>query len=233
MNNVSAIVNRLPHSYARTVEALVRGFRLGNGPDLADLTAAVPGQNGYVRLRDDILQLWPSQGGEMLPIKDGTIDFIHSVSVLEHVPDPTALIDNMYRMLKPGGWCFHAIDMRDHRDFNEPLAFLTLGDSEFSETSQNRLRGPDFVRAFQEAGFVIDYTGFCVPHPVAESGSTDVLEIIRRPIDDIFHASPNAVTAWGTEEMKQGFAPRFQTYSLAELSSTGLNLACHKKEASA
>ena len=230
LNNVSAIANRLPHSYAQTVEILARGFRLGNGPDLAELIAPVQGQNGYVGLRDHTLQLWPSQGGETLPIEEGTLDFVFSVSVLEHVREPEALISNIHRMLKPGGWSFHAIDMRDHRDFSEPLAFLSAGEKDFDESSQNRLRGPDFLEAFQDAGFSMDYTGYCAPHPIAESGTTDVLEIMRRPIDEVFHTSVDALPVWVTEEMKDGLAPQFQRYSLAELSATGLNLACHKKE---
>lgn len=41
-----------------------------------------------------------------LPFKDNTIDAILCISVLEHVLDPRQAIKEMYRVLKPGGYCF-------------------------------------------------------------------------------------------------------------------------------
>lgn len=38
-----------------------------------------------------------------LPIRSGTIDFIVCSAVLEHVNEPSKVIDEMYRILKPGG----------------------------------------------------------------------------------------------------------------------------------
>jgi ubiquinone/menaquinone biosynthesis C-methylase UbiE len=43
--------------------------------------------------------------GENLPFKDDTFDVIHCSSVLEHVQDPPKVIDEMIRILKPGGIC--------------------------------------------------------------------------------------------------------------------------------
>jgi ubiquinone/menaquinone biosynthesis C-methylase UbiE len=43
--------------------------------------------------------------GENLPFKDDTFDVIHCSSVLEHVQDPLKVIDEMIRILKPGGLC--------------------------------------------------------------------------------------------------------------------------------
>lgn len=42
--------------------------------------------------------------GERLPFADGSIDLIYSYAVLEHVDTPTALVDEIARVLKPGGW---------------------------------------------------------------------------------------------------------------------------------
>lgn len=41
-----------------------------------------------------------------LPFEDNTTDAILCISVLEHVLDPRQAIKEMYRVLKPGGYCF-------------------------------------------------------------------------------------------------------------------------------
>ncbi|MBW4972311.1 class I SAM-dependent methyltransferase [Roseovarius mucosus] len=46
-------------------------------------------------------------------LEDESFDIVCSVSVVEHVPDEgtKAFVDDMVRILKPGGLCLHAIDM--------------------------------------------------------------------------------------------------------------------------
>lgn len=43
--------------------------------------------------------------GENLPFKENTFDFVFSHSVLEHVADPERCLEEMIRVLKPGGVC--------------------------------------------------------------------------------------------------------------------------------
>jgi len=42
-------------------------------------------------------------GGEELPFDDNSFDYVISLQVLEHVEDPRPLLEEMYRVLKPGG----------------------------------------------------------------------------------------------------------------------------------
>ncbi len=41
--------------------------------------------------------------GYWLPVRDGTADVVFSSNVLEHVPDPMGLIEEMIRATRPGG----------------------------------------------------------------------------------------------------------------------------------
>lgn len=46
---------------------------------------------------------------ENLPYEDNSFDFVWSVGVLHHTPDMEKAIDEVYRVLKPGGGCFIAL----------------------------------------------------------------------------------------------------------------------------
>lgn len=50
-------------------------------------------------------------------IDDGTYDCCISTSVLEHVPldEIETVCTDMFRILKPGGWAFHSIDLKQRR----------------------------------------------------------------------------------------------------------------------
>lgn len=47
--------------------------------------------------------------GEMLPFKDETFDAVISEAVLEHVPDPTRVVEEMWRVTKRGGYVCVAV----------------------------------------------------------------------------------------------------------------------------
>lgn len=64
----------------------------GVEPDAGELTAA--GIEGPNRLR---------ASGLALPVADAAVDLCYSSNVLEHVPAPEAMADEMVRVTKPGG----------------------------------------------------------------------------------------------------------------------------------
>ncbi len=56
--------------------------------------------------------------GENLPVASGSVDLIVSLQVLEHVQNPKRVIEEAYRVLKPGGCFFFAYE--NYLSFYEP-----------------------------------------------------------------------------------------------------------------
>jgi SAM-dependent methyltransferase len=88
---------------AAVLEALERG---------ADAYGVEPGDEfrtlSRMRLRDaghnpDRIS---AASGEALPFSADSFDYVISLQVLEHVPDPYFLMKEMFRVLKPGGECY-------------------------------------------------------------------------------------------------------------------------------
>jgi SAM-dependent methyltransferase len=82
------------------LEALHRdadGYGVEPGPEFAALARRRLSEAGYDP--DRIHQT----GGEALPFEDNTFEYTISLQVLEHVEDPRPLLEEMYRVLKPGG----------------------------------------------------------------------------------------------------------------------------------
>lgn len=99
-----------------------------------------------------------------LPLADGSVDVVVSNASLEHVRDPAGVIRESWRVLAKGGVGLHQVDLRDHRDFGRPRAFLADDDATWSgryaqdagnHEHTNRWRRGDLTRAFEAAGFVV------------------------------------------------------------------------------
>jgi SAM-dependent methyltransferase len=121
---------------------------------------------------------------EQPSLPDGGFGIIFSAACLEHVADPAAALRTMYRLLKPGGVTTHSIDLRDHRDFTDPLAFLRHSERIWWAASSRRLvtnrwRASDWQRGFESAGF-LDVT--VEPHE-----QVDITEEMRSRFHRSFH----------------------------------------------
>jgi 2-polyprenyl-3-methyl-5-hydroxy-6-metoxy-1,4-benzoquinol methylase len=95
---------------------------------------------------------------EQPSLPENSFDIIFSAACLEHVADPSTAIRTIHRLLKPGGVTTHSIDLRDHRDFSDPLAFLRHSDRTWRAATSRRLvtnrwRASDWLRGFESAGF--------------------------------------------------------------------------------
>jgi SAM-dependent methyltransferase len=94
-----------------------------------------------------------------LPFADNSVDACTSVSFLEHVDDVDAVLAEMARVLRPGGYVVHSIDGLDHGSYGDdaigPLDFLCEPAEPRQVRGCNRLRPVEFVARFERAGFEV------------------------------------------------------------------------------
>ena len=97
------------------------------------------------------------------PFEDASMDLITSTATLEHVGDPDGdpgdTVREIARLLRPGGWSAHRIDLRDHRENRPNLwGFLRFSTREWRDMDlpmnqrANRWRMGQWRSAFTAAG---------------------------------------------------------------------------------
>ncbi len=104
-----------------------------------------------------------------LPFKDNSFDIIFCNHVLEHIPDDTKAMQELYRILKPGGWGIFQIP----QDLNRATTFEdnTITDKKerakiFGQYDHVRIYGRDYFNKLRNIGFKvseIDYTNQMSP----------------------------------------------------------------------
>jgi SAM-dependent methyltransferase len=145
----------------------------------------------------------------------GSFDFIYSVSVLEHVMKPREVVAMMQRMLKPGGYACHSIDLRDHGDFDNPLNFLRLTEDEYApKKTENRLRASDWFALFDEMKFKLVECQY------------NTYKNLVPPEHDYSFEGPGVI--WVDDAMRDQFAPPFRNKELGDLSVIGVAVLYQK-----
>ena len=103
--------------------------------------------------------------GELTGLSSGAYNAVYSCNVLEHVRRDSlpAYVADMARVLAPGGYAFHTIDLTDHMQAYAPAAspkeYLRYSEAEWQRryTSQiayfNRVQAPEWLQLFEDAGF--------------------------------------------------------------------------------
>lgn len=99
-----------------------------------------------------------------LPFKDNSYDVILCNHVLEHIPDDTKAMQELYRVLKPGGWGIFQIpqDLKREATFEDN----TITDKKerakiFGQYDHVRIYGRDYFEKLRSIGFMVeevDYT---------------------------------------------------------------------------
>lgn len=99
---------------------------------------------------------------DLRDIQNLEVDIIISTSVLEHVKNVGEYIKKMYSILNYGGYMYHAIDMRDHYNFEKPFLFYKYSNKTWNKfltkeglSFTNRWRYDDFIDFFKKIGFSI------------------------------------------------------------------------------
>jgi SAM-dependent methyltransferase len=120
-------------------------------------------EQGQLMYRREKLSFFYPYYVEKLPFRDSSFDCVYSSATFEHFKLPQQAVQELFRVTKAGGVHCHIIDLRDHRDFNNPMEFLTLDDSQWlahyasirstSYSHTNRLRSSQIVHCFEQAGF--------------------------------------------------------------------------------
>ncbi len=90
------------------------------------------------------------------------IDFVYSISVLEHIKNVEGIINKFSDIVKKGGLMYHSIDMRDHYNFSNPFLFLKYSNSTWGKyltkegvSYTNRMRYSEYRRLLIKYGFEI------------------------------------------------------------------------------
>ncbi len=186
----------------RTIERLEDSGdeRLIRRPGAADVSSAAELEErfgiAYVAPRD----------ARATGFETASVDFVSSTNTLEHIPagDLGPILAECRRLLRPDGIMSSRIDLRDHYSYFDgslsPYNFLRYSDRAWRAFNsrllyQNRLRRPDYLGAFAEAGLEI-------VKEVPSSGDEAALASLR----DL------------------ELAPRFRGYDFDELAVTALVL---------
>ncbi|MFQ5670895.1 MAG: class I SAM-dependent methyltransferase [Acidobacteriota bacterium] len=138
---------------------------------------------------------------EALPLADGSIDFVFSSNVLEHVPRQCRAVREIHRVLKPGGQCLTVVPAAMERVYNFPISYVQVAASMLRGVRKHRReRGIPSARQSPEAAsgtgaaapgngflgkarrfFRVHYPGFPFPKPHGEYRSSTEELLAHRP----------------------------------------------------
>jgi SAM-dependent methyltransferase len=107
-----------------------------------------------------------------IPFPDESFDTIICNHVLEHVPDDRAALDELFRVLKPGGrlYSLHPVDEARATTFEDPSVVSPEERRRlFGQSDHVRIYGRDFVDRLGRAGFDVRVVEYCRQLPIADA----------------------------------------------------------------
>lgn len=105
--------------------------------------------------------------GSLRRLEAGSFDLVFSFNVLEHVKKDIlpGFTQDMGRLLKPGGYSIHQIDLGDHLSYYDPIVpiknYLRYSDAAWKRCFENkvqyfnRVQRPEWLRFFEDAGLLL------------------------------------------------------------------------------
>lgn len=124
-----------------------------------------------------------------LPFEDNSYDVIFCNHVLEHIPNDTKAMQELYRVMKPGGWGIFQIP----QDLNREKTFAddSITDPKerakiFGQYDHVRVYGRDYFDQLRSIGFEVeevDYTSQLTPEEVEKYclSKGEIIPLVRKP----------------------------------------------------
>ncbi len=106
-----------------------------------------------------------------LPFQDDTFDVILCNHVLEHIPDDTKAMQELYRVLKPGGWGIFQIPQDLKRDVTFEDDSITNKKERakiFGQYDHVRIYGRDYFDKLRSIGFMVEEVDYTQSLPIEE-----------------------------------------------------------------
>ena len=119
-----------------------RGGAIVTGVDISDFAVEMARKNLEIRdIKGEVLQM----NGEELNFKENSFDAVYALTPLSYTPDPKKMVEEMHRVLKPGGEACLVVYHSDswlnflHTTFN--IRLMRDDAPVFRQYSINQLRG--------------------------------------------------------------------------------------------
>lgn len=125
-----------------------------------------------------------------LPFKDKEFDVIFCNHVLEHIPDDTKAMNELYRVMKPSGWGVFQIP----QDLNRTTTFEddSITDKKerakiFGQYDHVRVYGRDYFDKLRACGFKVDEITYSKTLPEADVetfclNKEEIIPVVSKPI---------------------------------------------------
>jgi SAM-dependent methyltransferase len=132
------------------------------GPEPA-LDAALRGVGGLHRITADLLDRRAMVQIDLtdIPLPTGYFDVIYCSHVLEHIPDDRRAMQELYRVLRPGGWAILQVPVLRELTFEDPS--ITSPEERlrfFGQRDHVRVYGMDFPERLTGVGFLVTVEDF-------------------------------------------------------------------------
>ncbi len=124
-----------------------------------------------------------------LPFEDNTFDVILCNHVLEHIPDDTKAMSELFRVMKPGGWGIFQIP----QDLDRAITFEddSITDKKqrakiFGQYDHVRIYGRDYFEILEKAGFSVSPVPYASQLTVEEVeryrlAKREIIPLVKKP----------------------------------------------------